>query len=97
VNKLNVRRMMVGPRLDKFHKPCCTTQIQEESLRHWVTLLQMDCGVHPLAAVGGPDVDHLPTASTCSNALKLPNYWRASTMRKKLLYAICANAGFDLM
>lgn len=28
--------------------------------------------------------------------LKLPNYRRASTLRKKLLYAISANAGFDL-
>lgn len=41
-------------------------------------------------------MERLPTAATCANLLKLPNYRRASTMRQKLLYAITANAGFDL-
>lgn len=42
------------------------------------------------------DLDRLPTASTCNNMLKLPNYRKESTLRDKLLYAIGANAGFDL-
>ncbi len=43
------------------------------SCRHAAThagSLQVDCGASLLAAVGGKDVDRLPTASTCSNTLK---------------------------
>ncbi|EIE23025.1 hypothetical protein COCSUDRAFT_15978, partial [Coccomyxa subellipsoidea C-169] len=61
-----------------------------------LTLHRVPCDASPLALLGGADVDRLPTASTCYNMLKLPNYRRASTLRKKLLYAISANAGFDL-
>ena len=57
---------------------------------------QVDSSAPLLAAVAGKDVSRLPSASTCSNMLKLPNYRRASTMREKLLYAINANAGFEL-
>ena len=57
---------------------------------------QVVCDASPFAALGGADVDRLPTASTCYNMLKLPNYRRATTLRKKLLYAISAGAGFDL-
>lgn len=39
-----------------------------------VTLFQVDCDASVLAAVGGRDVDRLPSASTCYNMLKLPNY-----------------------
>jgi len=60
------------------------------------TCVQVDSGAPLLAALGGKDVSRLPSASTCSNMLKLPNYRRASTMREKLLYAITANAGFEL-
>jgi hypothetical protein len=42
------------------------------------------------------DVDRLPSASTCFNTLKLPNYRRKETLRAKLLYAISAGAGFEL-
>lgn len=42
------------------------------------------------------DLDRLPTASTCNNMLKLPNYRKEGTMRQKLLYAIRSNAGFEL-
>lgn len=49
-----------------------------------------------LAVLGGRDVDRLPSASTCYNMLKLPNYRRAATLRKKLLYAIQSGAGFEL-
>ena len=41
-------------------------------------------------------VNRLPTASTCFNLLKLPNYHRKSTLRDKLRYAINSNAGFEL-
>eukprot|EP00794_Sanderia_malayensis_P014057 gene14057-15521_t len=38
----------------------------------------------------------LPTASTCFNLLKLPNYKRRSLLRDKLRYAIQSGAGFEL-
>lgn len=44
----------------------------------------------------GSDVHMLPTASTCVNLLKLPNYRNKQLLREKLLYAITAEAGFDL-
>lgn len=44
----------------------------------------------------GSDVTRLPTASTCVNLLKLPNYGDKELLRQKLLYAINAGAGFDL-
>lgn len=42
------------------------------------------------------DVDRLPTASTCFNVLKLPNFKRLDTMKAKLRTAIQAGAGFEL-
>ncbi|ETL93023.1 hypothetical protein L917_08734, partial [Phytophthora nicotianae] len=42
------------------------------------------------------DDDRLPSSATCMNLLKLPAYSNREAMRKKLLYAIRANAGFDL-
>lgn len=41
-------------------------------------------------------LDRLPTSATCMNLLKLPPYKRKETLREKLLYAINADAGFDL-
>jgi len=38
----------------------------------------------------------LPTASTCMNFLKLPEYSDIEIMRSKLLYAIESGAGFEL-
>lgn len=38
----------------------------------------------------------LPTASTCLNLLKLPNYPSLEVVREKLKYALHSNAGFDL-
>ena len=58
--------------------------------------MQVDCGASPLAMFGGHDVDRLPSASTCSNTLRLPNYRRLETLQEKLLYAARSNAGFDL-
>uniref|UniRef100_A0A061RFF5 HECT-type E3 ubiquitin transferase n=2 Tax=Tetraselmis sp. GSL018 TaxID=582737 RepID=A0A061RFF5_9CHLO len=60
------------------------------------TIHKVPCEASLLAAVGGKDVDRLPSASTCYNMLKLPNFRRASTMRDKLLYAVRSNAGFEL-
>ncbi|CAN0421362.1 unnamed protein product, partial [Laminaria digitata] len=38
----------------------------------------------------------LPSSATCMNLLKLPQYADQRTLREKLLYAISANAGFEL-
>lgn len=61
-----------------------------------LTIHKVDCGASPLALLGGKDVERLPSASTCFNTLKLPNYRRAATMKAKLLYAISAKGGFEL-
>ncbi|CAH1243767.1 UBE3C [Branchiostoma lanceolatum] len=45
---------------------------------------------------GGPEEDRLPSASTCMNLLKLPEFQDEETMRSKLLYAVESNAGFEL-
>eukprot|EP01018_Ginkgo_biloba_P039591 Gb_22218 [translate_table: standard] len=60
------------------------------------TIHKVTCETPFWASFGGPDVDRLPSASTCYNTLKLPTYKRFSTLRNKLLYAIRANAGFEL-
>lgn len=41
------------------------------------------------------DTAHLPTANTCMNVLRLPNYKNKALLRTKLLYAINAKAGFE--
>ena len=41
------------------------------------------------------DPSHLPTANTCMNVLRLPNYKNRALLKKKLLYAINAKAGFE--
>ncbi|XP_065830914.1 ubiquitin-protein ligase E3B-like [Oscarella lobularis] len=40
--------------------------------------------------------DRLPTASTCFNLLKLPNYRSKSILQEKLRFAISSGAGFEL-
>uniref|UniRef100_A0A8C4QGR2 HECT-type E3 ubiquitin transferase n=1 Tax=Eptatretus burgeri TaxID=7764 RepID=A0A8C4QGR2_EPTBU len=45
---------------------------------------------------GGSDSERLPTASTCMNLLKLPEFDEEDAMKHKLLYAIEAAAGFEL-
>lgn len=42
------------------------------------------------------DDGRLPTASTCVNLLKLPDYSSIDILREKLLFVIESNAGFDL-
>jgi len=61
-----------------------------------LTIHKVPCSAPLLAAVAGKDVDRLPSASTCYNTLKLPNFRRVTTMKEKLIYAITANAGFEL-
>ncbi|XP_073101038.1 E3 ubiquitin-protein ligase UPL6 isoform X3 [Elaeis guineensis] len=46
--------------------------------------------------VSEEDLDRLPTSATCMNLLKLPPYKNEEQMRTKLMYAISADAGFDL-
>ncbi|GAX84732.1 hypothetical protein CEUSTIGMA_g12154.t1 [Chlamydomonas eustigma] len=60
------------------------------------TLHKVTCDASMLASLGGKDVDRLPSASTCFNMLKLPNYRRSSTLKEKILYSIKAGAGFEL-
>lgn len=43
-----------------------------------------------------PDCVRLPTASTCANLLKLPDYMSFDVLKTKVLQAIRAEAGFDL-
>ena len=45
---------------------------------------------------GGLDQERLPSASTCVNLLKLPQYRSAAGLKRKLLYAVTSGAGFDL-
>ncbi|GAK62249.1 HECT-domain-containing protein [Moesziomyces antarcticus] len=54
--------------------------------------------LNPMFAIrkAGDDTSRLPTASTCVNMLKLPDYADEATCREKLLYAIQSEAGFDL-
>lgn len=44
----------------------------------------------------GGEEDRLPTASTCMNFLKLPRYKNTELLRARLIYAIEAEAGFEL-
>ncbi|KAL3681995.1 hypothetical protein R1sor_000017 [Riccia sorocarpa] len=60
------------------------------------TIHKVVCDAPVWAIIGGPDVERLPSASTCYNTLKLPTYKRLSTLREKLRYAILSNAGFEL-
>ncbi|CRK22184.1 hypothetical protein BN1723_012601 [Verticillium longisporum] len=54
--------------------------------------------LNPLFSIrdGGTDEARLPSASTCVNLLKLPRYTDEETLRRKLVLAISAGAGFDL-
>ncbi|XP_070563134.1 ubiquitin-protein ligase E3C-like [Ptychodera flava] len=45
---------------------------------------------------GGSDLERLPSASTCMNLLKLPEFTDEELLRTKLLYAIESGAGFEL-
>jgi hypothetical protein len=68
--------------------PCCSQPTSEAASAGAGSLLTM------LGVVR--DVERLPSASTCFNTLKLPNYRTAAALRVKLLQAITACAGFEL-
>jgi ubiquitin-protein ligase E3 C len=38
----------------------------------------------------------LPSAATCFNLLKLPEYSSPQVLKEKLMYAIYSNSGFEL-
>ena len=42
------------------------------------------------------DADRLPSAATCMNLLKLPQYSSAEVLAEKLLYSITSGSGFEL-
>ena len=46
--------------------------------------------------MGRKEKDRLPTASTCFNLLKLPNFRNKKVLREKLLFSIRSGAGFEL-
>ena len=54
--------------------------------------------LHPSFCVhyGGREIDRLPTASTCMNLLKLPEFKDEETLSAKLLYALESESGFEL-
>ncbi len=61
------------------------------------TLSKVKCETSLFAAIGlGKDADRLPSASTCFNTLKLPNYKASKVLRDKLFYAAKSGAGFEL-
>ena len=44
----------------------------------------------------GAELERLPTASTCMNLLKLPDFKEPKMLKTKLLYAVESEAGFEL-
>lgn len=53
--------------------------------------------LRPLIAIHKvPDFDRLPTAGTCMNLLKLPQYADTDTLKRNLLLAIREASGFEL-
>ncbi len=54
--------------------------------------------LQPLLCIrhGGSDIERLPSASTCVNLLKLPEYRDLEVLKEKLLYAIQSSSGFEL-
>ena len=83
-----------------------TTSCSRQPLLGFSSLVPIPC-IHQVRLI--PNVENngsnsnsniedqrLPTASTCMNLLKLPNYGSKEILRKKLLYSIEAGAGFEL-
>ena len=52
-----------------------------------------ESGQHPIT---GQSAARLPSAATCMNLLKLPQYDTIEQLRDKLLYAIKSHSGFEL-
>ena len=81
----------------KFVTSCSRPPLQGFAHLHPpFTIAKVPCDAPPWAPLFGADVERLPSASTCYNLLKLPNYRRAATLRLKLLQAIDSGSGFDL-
>ena len=57
--------------------------------------LQPQFTISKIEGVGSND--KLPTSATCFNLLKLPEYSSEKVLRDKLMYAIHANAGFEMV
>ena len=66
--------------------------------KHFKTFVFPSQELYPAFCIhnGGSDLERLPTASTCMNLLKLPEFCDQHLMRNKLLYAIESSAGFEL-
>ncbi|ESQ48207.1 hypothetical protein EUTSA_v10019984mg [Eutrema salsugineum] len=54
------------------------------------------CIQRAAGSASNESVDRLPTSATCMNLLKLPPYQSKELLETKLMYAISAEAGFDL-
>ncbi|KFK39058.1 hypothetical protein AALP_AA3G195500 [Arabis alpina] len=54
------------------------------------------CIQRAAGSASNESVDRLPTSATCMNLLKLPPYQSKEQLETKLMYAISAEAGFDL-
>lgn len=94
VRSMNPKEMS---QLLKFVTSCSRAPIGGFKFLHPpFTIHKVDCDHSPLAYLGGTYVDRLPSASTCFNMLKLPNYQRTNTLLAKLLYSISSSAGFEL-
>jgi ubiquitin-protein ligase E3 C len=53
--------------------------------------------LHPKFAINRvPEADRLPTASTCNNLFKLPDYRNKEVLKEKLIAALYSHGGFDL-
>ena len=50
----------------------------------------------PFTILSVQNSNYLPSASTCSNLLKLPMFETIKLMKEKLLYSISSCAGFEL-
>ncbi|MBN3308090.1 UBE3C ligase, partial [Amia calva] len=101
-NRIAYIHLVADYRLNKQIRPHCLAFRQ--GLANVVNLDKLDCCVFPHWELypafcihnGGNDLERLPTASTCMNLLKLPEFCDESLMRNKLLYAIESSAGFEL-
>ncbi|KAJ8775813.1 hypothetical protein J1605_016040 [Eschrichtius robustus] len=78
----------------------CLGRLSSPSWPAGPALLDCACGpeLYPAFCIhnGGSDLERLPTASTCMNLLKLPEFQDEALLRSKLLYAIECAAGFEL-
>ena len=65
-------------------------------IRGFFTMPTMTSSKKHKGAAASKGKYRLPTASTCFNLLKLPNYPSKEVLREKLKQAIANNTGFEL-